>query len=190
MSTPRDYALTFSGAGTQEVGAVGRFLRVLSAPSSGAFFSINGGTELFRQQGQSINLDSEFDRVRVRSTVAQTVRFTVSDIPQDDNSQELVATVTATIAAGDTLTSTADQSVVAASASQVIAGRADRLTVTIKNLASNAAPIRVGDASVTATRGHELAPGESVTLSTTSAVFVYNTHAAAQSVSILEVRDV
>lgn len=190
MAQTRDFELTFAGAGTQEIQADNaRFLRVLSAPSAAVFLTI-GGSELQRAQGQSINDPEGLGRIRVRSTVAQTVRINVSQVRQDDNAQELTANVTATVAAADTLTSTPDVSVLGTTTAQVIAGRADRLSVTIKNLNGNASLIRVGDSLVGAARGHELMPGESITLNNTAAVYVYNSDAGAQSVSILEDRDV
>lgn len=188
--TPRDYELTFTGSGTQTVRAEGRYLRVLEAPSAAVYVTMAGGSELKRNAGQGIDAGGPVNVFSVRSTVAQTVRVTLSDTPQDDNQQTVTASVTATVGPGNTITSTADHSVAGVSTEQVLAGNANRLTAIIKNLNGNSSAIRVGDSAVGASRGHELMPGESIALDTDNAIYVYNSDAGAQSVSLLEIEDV
>lgn len=191
MGSPRDYQLTFGGAGSQEVRAQGRFVRVLSAPSGAVWIALDGGSELERRDGQGINYGGSFRRLAVRSAVAQTVLLCVSDDRQDDDRESASISVTANIAAGVNLVSTADVAIGAGASAVVVAANAARLSVTVKNLNANTASIRVGESgSVGAARGHEIGPGESITLSTTSAVSAFNTGAGAQSVSVLEVRSV
>ena len=189
MASPRDITHTFTGAGEVQHRLQGRYLRILSATDD-VYVQLDGGSEVLRKSGQAINDPDGFAFIKLRSTVAQTVQIVVADTPQDDNAQTITATVSATIGAGDTLTSAPDFSVPATTTSQVLAGRADRLTAIIKNLNSNTDPVRVGDASVGASRGHELMPGESISLDSTSSISVYNPKASAQSVSLLEIRDV
>ncbi len=190
MSGPRDLEHTFTGAGTVRHGISGRYMRVLEAPSGPVYIRLDGGSELKRVAGQSIGLASPFSSIAIRSAVAQTVLFTISDTPQDDNQTAITATINATITAGDTITTTADVSVAGVTASQVLAGRADRVSVIVKNLSGNSDPIRVGESGTGAARGHELMPGESISLDVTAAIYVYNSKATAQSVSIIEIRDV
>lgn len=189
MGSPRDIEHTFAGAGEIRHQLAGRYIRVLSATGD-VFVKPGGGSEVRRKSGQALYLANGFNEVTLRSTIAQTVQVVIADEPQDDNAQTVTANVTATVAAGNTVTTTADASVAATTTAQVLAGRADRLTAIIKNLAANAAPIRVGDAGTAAAQGHELAPGESIALDTTSAIYVYNSHGSAQSVSLTEVRAV
>lgn len=55
----------------------------------------------------------------------------------------------------------------------------------VKNLTANVAALRIGDANTGAARGHELMPGESLTLDTLAAIYAYNTGAGAQSLSVV-----
>lgn len=71
-----------------------------------------------------------------------------------------------------------------ATAAQVISANAVRKSVKIKNLAANVEPVRVGGASIAADRGHELSPGESITLKTSAAVYVFCS--VDQKVSVIE----
>lgn len=187
MREPRDFSLTFGGAGQREVKATGRHLRVLDTPSAEVFISIDAGSELQRGAGQAINVPDGFSRFMVRSTVAQTVRVTVSDVPQDDARSNVALNVSASVAPGDDLDNGGDVSVPATSSAQVIAASATRLAVIITNPEGNAAPVRVGKSGVGAASGIPLEPGDSVTLATTAAVHVYNTHSSAQDVCALGV---
>lgn len=91
------------------------------------------------------------------------------------------------IAAHSTLVTTADDSIAATTTEQILAANTDRKEALITNLADNGAKIRVGDANTGAGRGIEVSPGQTITLNTTAAIYVYNEGASAQSVAILEV---
>lgn len=85
------------------------------------------------------------------------------------------------------LAGAADVSVNATTTTQIIAADAvnTEREVIIKNLLANAATMRIGGATAAASVGHELAPGESITLNTKAVIYAYNAGAAAQSVSVL-----
>ena len=189
MGTPRDYRLTFTGAGTQEVQARGRFLRVLDAPSSSIFIQPSHGSELERRAGQSINVERPFHRIRVRSTVAQTVRIQVADTRQDDDQETVNVNATATITPGNTLPTGGDVSIPALTSATVAAGDANQLAVSITNISNQ--ELRIGGVGVGAASGEPLVPGEKKTIATTAAVACYNPHATeAKSVAVLPLRNV
>lgn len=190
MSSPRDYYLTFTGAGIQEIKARGRFLRVLSAPSAPVFLAFDGSTELERRAGQGVNYGGAFNRIAVRSTVAQTVLVCVSDERQDDDQEEVSVSVAATVAPGNTLGAGGDVSIPATSSNVLSASDATRLALIVANPPGNTDPVRVGGAGVNASSGIELQPGDSITLATTAAVHAYNPKGSAQSVQVLPVREV
>jgi hypothetical protein len=60
----------------------------------------------------------------------------------------------------------------------------DRREIIIKNRSVNAREIRIGDTQAGATEGHEIAPGETFRMNVSGAVYVYNPHSAAVSVSV------
>ena len=66
----------------------------------------------------------------------------------------------------------------------IVAVSATRHCVLIGNLSTNSSMFRVGDSNVGASRGAELAPGESLSIETTGAIYGYNP-GANQSVSVL-----
>lgn len=70
----------------------------------------------------------------------------------------------------------------------VVAANGTRRTVVLKALSTNAAPLRIGTpGTVAAGRGHELVPGEPISLDTAAAISAIGT--AGDFVSILELRD-
>lgn len=192
MSAPRDFEITFAAAGEREIKARGRLIRVLEAPESHVFITVQGGAELKRRDGQGVSTGADFfERFTVRSEVAQTVRVVVADDPQDDDRNAVSVTASATIEPANTLGAGGDVSIPAASAADLIAADTTRLGVLIVNPVTNTAAVRVGGSGVGATSGVLLEPGESVTLSTSDLVRGYNTHAsAAQSLNVLPLRRV
>lgn len=74
-------------------------------------------------------------------------------------------------AISDSLTSTADVTNIAGSAVQLLAANTGRRKVHVTALESNDAKLRVGDSAITTTRGLPLAPGLTLTLETTAAVY-------------------
>lgn len=86
------------------------------------------------------------------------------------------------------IVTTADVSITGAAAAAVVkAANTARREILIGNLAANASVIRVGDSSTGASRGQEVSPGQTLTLSTEAAVYVYSP--TTQSVSVIEVED-
>lgn len=83
------------------------------------------------------------------------------------------------------LAGVADVAVVAGVAGLIVAADAvnKEREVIVKNISTNAAVMRIAGATAAAGVGHELAPGESITLNTRAAVYAYC--AVAQSVSVL-----
>jgi hypothetical protein len=100
------------------------------------------------------------------------------------------ATLTATnvgINSLSALASVADIGIAATTQAVVAAADATnkQREVIIKNLSGNTAAFRIGDASAAAAQGHELSPGEAITLDTLAAVYAFNTGTAAQSLSVI-----
>lgn len=131
MGVPRDYSLTFAGAGEREWQATGRYVRVLATPSAPAFIRIDGGSELERGAGQGINVPEGFSRISVRTAVAQTVVISISDAPQDDNRTVVDLAVSATVAGATAATKVAAVTIAAGATEQLCPANADRQEVRI-----------------------------------------------------------
>ena len=85
--------------------------------------------------------------------------------------------------------STADVSIAATTTDPVLAANTSRVEAIITNLAVNAQTMRIGDSNAGAARGIELAPGQTIVLTTTAAISAYNPGASAESLAVLEVTD-
>lgn len=192
MKYPTDHLLVFAGASTQTIPESGKFVRVIEATDDVYIKLDDTSTELKRGVKSGIANIQGFRKVQVRSLVAQTIRICISDEPQDEGRDDVAVTVSATIAPGDTITTAADVSIAAATADLIVAASATRKSVIIKNPSTNTDSFRIGEAGgVTAGRGFELEPGESIALTVNCAVHGYNTKAGgAQTLSYIEVSDV
>lgn len=166
-------------------------------------------------RGLRIFAGAPFDSVRITGAVAAVMRFIVGDediqISTSNGNEvavpagvkvtntaaekvpvEIFAAVNLTasnvgIASPDVLTPVADKIIIAATAVQLVAADAvnTEREVIIKNLYANTCIMRIGDAAADATHGHELAPGESITLNTLDTIYAYNTGAVDEEVSVL-----
>lgn len=92
------------------------------------------------------------------------------------------------VSKGTTLATTADQSVTAASTELIAASDTTRRVVMVCNLSSSVT-LRIGDSNAGAAQGQPLAPGLTLTLETTAAVYAYNPDAGAVSVAVTELKD-
>jgi len=110
------------------------------------------------QAGQTITLFyavEEIDNIQVENPALQ---FTMIDLTK--------ATV---------FDSLADIIIVAAAVAVIVVpALATQRTAIIASLAVNGQTCRIGDATTGAARGIELAPGESISISTTEAIYAYN----------------
>lgn len=86
------------------------------------------------------------------------------------------------------LDTVADVALGAAATTQILAANADRRKAIITNLAANVSIFRIGDAAAAAARGVELAPGETLEIETTEAIYGYNP-GVAQSVGVAYTED-
>jgi hypothetical protein len=132
-----------------------------------------------------------FSRVRFRdrSGATNTLRVYYGDGLFDDNrvsiSGSVVIGAAVEIATPTTVTTTADQSVPNAVATQVLAANAGRKLAIVQN--KGTAAIRVGDSNVAAARGVELASGASWEVATTAALYVYQASGSALTIAANEV---
>lgn len=188
----RAYSLTLAVNAQQSIDVSGNFFRIVSA-SAGVKLSVQMGTGPYTPMdaGNAIKLErTEFTRLTVKSSVAQTVVIVAGYGTMYDDQQSVSVTSSATITPGNTLDNGGDVSLVALATTAVRAADAKQLAVIIKADIANTATIRVGTTAVGAAKGYPLEPGESVTIATTAAIAAYNPDAAAQNVHVLPVRNV
>jgi hypothetical protein len=178
VAKPRDYTLTFPGAGVLPLQAKGRYIRILDTPVDDLYFTLDGGQELQRGAGQQI-ADSDptgFTRLDVRSAVAQTVRFTVSDVPQDDSRSNVALSVTANVTGATALDALPLVAVPALSAQEIAAGNPDRVELRVALASDSPSHLWLGVSGSGDEEGGLLEPGIVDYIATTAAVFAYNPH--------------
>lgn len=176
---PQDYEIVFSGAGSRELKVTGRYVRILEAPVDVVYIKLDGrGKELKRSAGAEIaDGDAKgFQKVVVRSAVAQTVRLAVASVPQQDNSQNVNVSASATIQPGTVLNASALVEVPALSSVQLIAGNPDRTELRVALASTEAGHVWLGPSGVGDEEGGLLEPGMVDYLATTAAVHAYNPH--------------
>lgn len=147
--------------------------------------SFDDKTPAFFAQG--IGYPVDFNKVRIinRTGADITAKLNIGSSRTDDNRLSLSGAFQ--IATPANLETKIDDSIAAGATELVAAANASRNEILITNLSSNSAPVRVGDSNTGANRGVEVGVGQTITLNTSAAVYVHNTHTGAQSVAILEV---
>jgi hypothetical protein len=179
MAKPQDFTIVFAGAGSQEVHARGKFLRVLAAPVADIFLKLDSSKEMQRGEGAEV-ADSDpkgFTKVTVRSAVAQTVRFSVSELPQADNRQTVTVNASATVQGATVITADPLVEVGAGLTVQLAAGDPDRIELRLALASDEPGPVWIGPAGVGDEEGGLLEPGMVDYPATTAAVFAHNPHA-------------
>ncbi len=143
--------------------------------------------DLVVSEGMRCAVPSEFVDISVRNDTGATssVVLVIGSGMVDDS--QLSGTIT--MDKSTAISSAADVSINAATKSIVAAANSARREIMITSLSTNAAAFRVGDTNAASNRGIELLPGSTITLTTSAAVYAYNSHTAAQSLAVLEVTD-
>lgn len=89
----------------------------------------------------------------------------------------------------DILNSIADVTLAATATTQILGALVTRLCALISNKKANTQTFRIGDSNAGATRGVELAPGQSISLETTEAIHGYNPGGSGEAVSVIWTED-
>lgn len=142
--------------------------------------------------GASIDIDVYFTRGEVDIQVTKTFEVLVKNTVADPVPVTAVGAVFTGDNMGmlspDTLATVADVAIGAGLQGLLVAAAGvgvKQREVVIKNLSANVADVRIGDINAAAARGHELMPGESITLDTMGAIYGFNNGGGAQSLSVV-----
>ena len=87
------------------------------------------------------------------------------------------------------LNSAADVTLAATATTQIVGALATRLCVLISNKKTNTQTFRIGDSNAGAVRGVELAPGQSISIETTEAIYGYNPGGSGENVGVVWTED-
>lgn len=159
----------------------GDYFHVSSAPVNDLIVRFDSGNGIPLSQGMGITADySEFS---VESATGQTVTVFAGYGLISDNRANVTANLAVTLAPSNTMFDGADVAVPSGAATLVLAADLNRKTAFICNPSTNTATVRVGSATVNATKGIPVEPGETLTLDATFAVYVFQASGTAVTVS-------
>ena len=150
-----DYTLVLSAGQQLEIGAVGRYYRVIEAAAD-LYIGIDGRTPQMRPQGVGEEVPEGFRRLSVRSATAQTVLLTVSDGRVDDSRLSLSAPVA--VARGASVNHS--KHTVGTSAVTVAGVDSTRRAIWFTNAGSTT--LYLGKGGVTTAVGFQLLPGSTL----------------------------
>jgi hypothetical protein len=185
----REFTFSVAVSGAETIFFAHRYFRVMTISGTASIrFGASGSKTSFIGAGVGIELDSPTDRVTIFNEgggiLTLTVALSMGRI--SDDRLNVSGTVSTQETKAATLTSTADVALAAASTIIKAANTTRRAIIITNTHAANA--VRIGEVSVAAARGAYLAPGASISLDTTAAVYGYDASAAV-TVSVLEVLD-
>lgn len=169
---PRDFDVTFTGAGEREFQAQGRFLLIRES-SSDVFVRGDNGAELRRKQGSEIDFGESVQRIMIRSAIAQTVRLTTSPVPQREQQQTVSVNTTTTIDPSNNIAGVAKKTCLAAGSVQLVKANANRVRLIVKVPSDEPDGVWLGGASSSADSGDFIEPGERLILGTTAELWAY-----------------
>jgi len=165
---PRDFPLS------------GKYFKLLSTVNPVDLFFFGEGGQSVSDQATAVTRGFfcrlGFERIRIVTGGNETVKFVVSSADAG------IETVEAIVSKASVIDTVADVALAAGVATQILPAQAARRRAHISNLSANVDLIRLGDASVAAARGVEIAPGQTLTVEGTEAVFGFSP--ALQSVGV------
>lgn len=182
----RDYPLNFLGNDTWEQDIDGDFFRITEADGP-VFVSLDSGPFVKREVGQAQR--TQYNQLRIKSTIAQTVRISAGTGELTDNRQDVTVNVSTGLDPGNNLLNAGDVTIPAGASAIVAAGNAKRKGIIIQASYTNDPAIvaRVGNAAVNAGSGIELAAGVGLPeIETTAAVYCFNPGTTAIKVCYVE----
>lgn len=188
--TFRIYTVTIAAGDSVPIHASGAYVVALSATGSFAL-AFDGGPFTPFLAGLKVQLahSETFKTVRIKDTSGNPNTIMLGLGFGDLTDARLNLSGAITIAGSQNIATVADVALAAGVATQIVAANVARRAVVVKNLAGNLQTMRIGDAVAGAARGLELAPGETISIDSGAAVYGYNPGGAAESVSVMEVRD-
>ena len=190
IKIPLDVATT-----NRRIDVPGNFLWAITASSLSAAVTIRfndqTGEGLTFQRGMMIEgpaFGEVYAEWSAQAGESITLAYGVGGLPFGMRVENpLIAFQQVQIDVPNTFDSIADVSLAAGATTAIIASNALREGVWIGNLYGAATQVRIGDSGAGAANGVEILPGQREFFRTTAALYGYNPHAAAQSVSVVEV---
>ena len=144
-------------------------------------------TNLEMQGGDKVTPKTEYDEVVLFNDSGVSVTFEIVggdgdyDRPTPDTVNVAVSTP-----ASNSITDAADVACNELTATQIVAANSTRTRVIIGAPEANDVNLRVGSSNVTATRGQQLKPGETIAFDTSAAIYAIEESAGTTTASVVQ----
>lgn len=191
---PKQYTITIPAGGTTPFYYNFDFMRVITlatadAPNLLLRFGDTGEETNIIGAGLGYELPWVIDRFSLRNIGATPITLTfiiaIGRI-HDDRLTLIGGTIPTSEQAATMIDSLPDVSLPATTTTQIIAANSAAKERIITNLPTNAREIRIGDSGAGAANGIYLGIGQSIVLECSAALYAYNPHSSAQTVSVTE----
>lgn len=181
----RTYTISLTANQEYPLGVDGNMYAVID--NTGVFtITLDESNRLVNQSsGMGGKFQDEYERVTLLSTTTQTVTAIFGYGEFADARASVNATINTTISPSDTVNNPGDVSAGAA-ATLAIAANPNRKEVELCLPSTATNPVRVGNASVTASSGSILEPGTSKVFGLEGALYVIRTASPSETVTVLE----
>lgn len=183
---PKDGSITIATGTTDVIKVKGNFVYVKAADQSFTL-RMDGTNDFTMSANRKVRLsaDDTFSTLEVINNSGSNLTYQLEVGFGDIETNDLAITGELNVQqGGDTLVTAADVTLVAATATQIVAAESTRKEILIHN--NTGAAIRVGDSNVGAARGVQVATGGTIVLNTSAAISAYS--AGGGTVSFTEVR--
>lgn len=164
--------VTLAAGVPQRFGVEGDYIHVITAPVTDLSVRFDSGEKVPMYEG--VGFRRYYREFELESATGQSVIVLAGFGSVFDGRATANVSVTATVAAGNTLSSGADVSCTANTRVLLLAADTLRTYATFTNVSSNTLTMRIGDVTVTGASGTPLEPGETLTIATTAAVYAWN----------------
>jgi len=190
LRTSRDYTVTVPANSGVDLNVTGNFYSVISTTAATLRVGLNdGGLAVAKKATKRyVPAGEEFQVVRIENVTAAPMTVVMEIGYGDYLDGEIQIGGQVVVGGGDTLADQADVTVAATTTAQVLAANTARTEAWISNL-SGAVTLRWGTSAAAAARGIPVAPGATVIISSSAAIYVYNPSASGVDVARLEIEN-
>lgn len=180
--------VTLTAGVPQRFGVEGDYVHVITAPVTDLTLRFDNGEKVPMYEG--VGFRRYYKEIELESATGQSVIVLAGFGSVFDGRATANVNVTATVAAGNTINNGGDVATVSGAATQLLAADTTRTYALIGNASTNTVTVRIGTATVDATHGIPLEPGETLSIATTAAIYAYQASGGAVTVNALSVQQV
>lgn len=184
----RPIRVTLAAGVPQRFQIAGDWVAAITAPVNDLTARFDNSEKVPLPQG--LGFRRYYGEIELESATGQTVVILAGYGSVSDSRANVTATLNVNIAPGNTIDDGADVATVSGAATVLLPVDLTRLHAIITNPSINIATVRIGSASVTASKGIPLEPGETLTYDMTGAIYAFQASGAAVTISAAAVRSV